>query len=61
MKLATALVAALLVGAMPAKDADGTTRMVATGTILQVIFFVIGLYVMFRFIQAARKIEPFTD
>ena len=29
--------------------------------VLQVIFFVIGLYVMFRFIQAARKIEPFTD
>ena len=28
---------------------------------LQVIFFVIGLYVMFRFIQAARKIEPFTE
>ena len=28
-----------LVGAMPVKDADGTTRMVATGTILQVIFF----------------------
>ena len=29
--------------------------------VLQVIFFVIGLYVMFRFIQAARKIEPFTE
>lgn len=29
--------------------------------VLQVIFFVIGIYVMFRFIQAARKIEPFTD
>jgi hypothetical protein len=29
--------------------------------VLQVIFFVLGLYVMFRFIQAARKIEPFTD
>lgn len=29
--------------------------------VLQVIFFVIGLYVMYRFIQAARKIEPFTD
>ena len=28
--------------------------------VLQVVFFVIGLYVMFRFIQAARKIEPFT-
>ena len=26
-------------GAMPAKDAEGTTRLVATGTILQVIFF----------------------
>ncbi len=29
--------------------------------VLQVVFFVIGLYVMFRFIQAARKIEPFTE
>ncbi|HEY4554926.1 MAG TPA: dicarboxylate/amino acid:cation symporter [Lysobacter sp.] len=28
-----------LVGAVPVKEADGTTRMVATGTILQVIFF----------------------
>lgn len=28
-----------LVGAMPVKEADGTTRMIATGTILQVIFF----------------------
>lgn len=28
-----------LAGAMPAKDAEGTTRLIATGTILQVIFF----------------------
>jgi hypothetical protein len=29
--------------------------------LLQGAFFVIGLYVMYRFIQAARRIEPFTD
>ena len=29
--------------------------------VLQVIFFVIGLYVMVRFINNARRIEPFTD
>ena len=29
--------------------------------VLQVIFFVIGLYVMVRFINAARRVEPFTD
>jgi len=29
--------------------------------VLQVIFFVIGLYVMFRFINNARRVEPFTD
>lgn len=29
--------------------------------VLQVIFFIIGIYVMYRFIQAARRIEPFTD
>lgn len=28
---------------------------------LQVTFFIIGIYVMYRFIQAARRIEPFTD
>lgn len=29
--------------------------------VLQVIFFVIGLYVMARFIAHARRVEPFTD
>ena len=29
--------------------------------VLQVIFFVIGLYVMVRFINNARRVEPFTD
>ena len=29
--------------------------------VLQVIFFLIGLYVMARFINAARKIEPFVE
>ena len=29
--------------------------------VLQVIFFVIGLYVMVRFINNARRIEPFTE
>ena len=29
--------------------------------VLQVIFFVIGLLVMVRFIKNARRIEPFTD
>jgi hypothetical protein len=29
--------------------------------VLQGIFFVIGLYVMVRFVNFARKIEPFTD
>ena len=29
--------------------------------VLQAIFFVIGLYVMMRFINAARRVEPFTD
>ncbi len=29
--------------------------------VLQVMFFVIGLYVMVRFINAARRIEPFTE
>ena len=29
--------------------------------ILQVTFFVIGIYVMVRFVNAARRVEPFTD
>ena len=29
--------------------------------VLQVVFFVIGLYVMVRFINTARRVEPFTD
>ena len=29
--------------------------------VLQVIFFLIGLYVMVRFVNAGRRIEPFTD
>ena len=29
--------------------------------VLQVIFFLIGLYVMARFINAARKVEPFVE
>lgn len=29
--------------------------------VLQAIFFVIGLYVMVRFINNARRVEPFTD
>lgn len=29
--------------------------------VLQAIFFVIGLYVMIRFVNFARKIEPFTE
>jgi hypothetical protein len=29
--------------------------------VLQIIFFAIGLYVMVRFINAARRVEPFTD
>jgi hypothetical protein len=29
--------------------------------VLQATFFVIGLYVMVRFINAARRVEPFTD
>ena len=29
--------------------------------VLQVIFFVIGLFVMLRFINNARRVEPFTD
>lgn len=28
---------------------------------LQAIFFVIGIYVMLRFVQHARRIEPFTE
>ena len=29
--------------------------------VLQVVFFLIGLYVMARFINAARRIEPFVE
>lgn len=29
--------------------------------VLQTIFFLIGIYVMIRFVNAARRIEPFTD
>jgi hypothetical protein len=29
--------------------------------VLQAVFFVIGLYVMVRFINYARRIEPFTS
>jgi hypothetical protein len=29
--------------------------------VLQVAFFLIGLYVMARFINAARKVEPFVE
>jgi hypothetical protein len=28
--------------------------------LLQATFFLIGIYVMFRFVQHARRIEPFT-
>jgi uncharacterized membrane protein len=29
--------------------------------VLQIIFFVIGIVVMIKFINAARRIEPFTE
>lgn len=29
--------------------------------VLQTIFFLIGVYVMFRFVNAARRVEPFTE
>jgi hypothetical protein len=29
--------------------------------LLQAIFFAIGIYVMFRFVQNARRVEPFSD
>jgi hypothetical protein len=37
---------------------DVTTA--AGGRLLQALLFVLGAYVMFRFIRAARRVEPFT-
>ncbi len=29
--------------------------------VLQAVFFAIGIYVMFRFVQNARRVEPFNE
>lgn len=69
LNVSTVVSAAILIGAEVFGGAFAAGWAFATlfqlgeygAPVLQAIFFVIGLYVMTRFVNFARKIEPFTD
>jgi uncharacterized membrane protein len=63
MSAATLIAAEVFGGAFAAGWAFATLFQLGEygAPVLQVIFFVIGLVVMLRFVNNARRIEPFTD